>query len=105
MGHFAELDNQNNVKQVIVVSNEELLIDGVESEQKGIDFCQSLFGNESKWIQTSYNQNFRKNYASVGYKYDSDLDAFIPPRCHDDAILNEDTARWFCENEAHDVIS
>lgn len=105
MGHFAELDDQNKVKQVIVVSNEELLIDGVESEQKGIDFCQSLFGNESKWIQTSYNQNFRKNYASVGYKYDSDLDAFIPPQCHNDAILNEDTARWFCENEAHDVIS
>jgi hypothetical protein len=68
MAHFAQLDDTNTVTQVIVVNNSELLNEsGNESEQKGIDFCKSLFGGN--WIQTSYNGNIRKNFASIGYLY------------------------------------
>jgi len=78
MAHFAQLDSNNVVTQVIVVSNEELLDNGVESEAKGIAFCQSLLGENTKWVQTSYNRNFRKNYAGIGYIYDEKLDEFLP---------------------------
>ena len=80
MAHFAQLDENNVVTQVIVVHNNELVDskqttvneDGsvsvavVESEQKGIDFCKSLFGADTRWVQTSYNNNFRGKYAGVG---------------------------------------
>jgi len=76
MAHFAELDETNTVKQVIVVHNNELLDEnGIESEQKGIDFCVNLFGG--KWIQTSYNGNFRGRYAGIGMIYDPVNDEFI----------------------------
>jgi hypothetical protein len=78
MAHFAELDENNIVKQVIVVNNNELLVDGVESEDKGIVFCQSLFGGN--WKQTSYNGNIRKQYAGIGYTYDPVADVFIAPQ-------------------------
>jgi hypothetical protein len=65
---------------VIVVHNNELLVNGVENEQKGIDFCKSLFGSNTNWIQTSYNNNFRKQYAGIGYTYDSIKDKFISPQ-------------------------
>jgi hypothetical protein len=77
MAHFAELDETNIVKQVIVVHNNELLVDGVESEAKGIEFCQSLFGGN--WIQTSYNSKFRGTYAGIGYIYDPVNDVFVAP--------------------------
>lgn len=102
MAHFAELDENNIVKQVIVVHNNELLDNGVESEAKGIAFCQSLFGGN--WIQTSYNGNIRKNYAGIGYTYDAVRDAFIEPKpeCHpDDIVLVEDTCQWSCSNTEH----
>lgn len=92
MAHFAELDENNLVKQVIVVHNNELLDNGVESEAKGIAFCQSLFGGN--WKQTSYNGNIRKNYAGIGYTYDEERDAFIPPKPEGDWVLNEDTCQW-----------
>jgi hypothetical protein len=92
MAHFAELDETNVVKQVIVVHNNELLDNGVESEAKGIAFCQSLFAGN--WVQTSYNSNIRKNYAGIGYTYDSERDAFIPPKPYPSWILNEDTCQW-----------
>jgi hypothetical protein len=92
MAHFAKLEN-NIVKQVIVVANEELLDEnGKENEQKGIDFCSHLLGGT--WIQTSYNGNIRKNYAGIGYKYDADLDAFIPPQPFVSWVLDETTAQW-----------
>lgn len=78
MAHFAKLNDNNEVVQVIVVANEELMDNGVESEAKGIAFCQSLFGG--RWVQTSYNGNFRKRYAGVGYKYDPIKDEFISPQ-------------------------
>jgi hypothetical protein len=91
MAHFAELDETNIVKQVIVVHNNELLVDGVESEAKGIEFCQSLFGGN--WVQTSYNGNFRKNYAGIGFIYDPILDAFYAPQPYPSWTLDEN-ARW-----------
>ena len=94
MAHFAQLDDNNVVTQVIVVANDELLLDGVESEAKGVIFCKSLFGEDSKWVQTSYNATIRKNYAGVGFKYDSALDAFIAPKPFDSWTLDEDTAQW-----------
>ncbi len=92
MAHFAELDENNIVKQVVVVDNNELLVDGVESEDKGIAFCQSLFGGN--WKQTSYNNNIRKNYAGIGYTYDAGRDAFIPPKPFESWLLDEDTCQW-----------
>lgn len=94
MAHFAQLDDSNVVTQVIVVHNNELMVDGVESEEKGIEFCQSLFGANTYWKQTSYNNSFRKNYAGVGYTYDFQRDAFIAPRPYPSWILNEQTCQW-----------
>jgi hypothetical protein len=92
MAHFAEIDENNVVKRVIVVHNNELLDNGVESESKGITFCESLFGG--KWVQTSYNKNFRYNYAGKGHLYDEIRDAFIPPKPFDSWVLDEATCRW-----------
>ena len=95
MAHFAQLDNNDIVTQVIVVHNNELLDNGVESEAKGIEFCKSLFGNDTRWIQTSYNGNIRKNYAGIGYTYDEPRDAFIPPKPEEgNWVLDEDTCNW-----------
>ncbi len=103
MAHFAQLNNNNIVTQVIVVHNNELLIDGIENETKGINFCKFLFGEDTNWVQTSYNNNFRKNYAGIGYTYNSDLDAFIPPKpeCHKNVTLNENTCLWVCNSPDH----
>jgi hypothetical protein len=92
MAHFAELDENNKVLQVIVVHNNELLVDGKEDEQKGIDFCVDLLGG--KWVQTSFNATFRKNYAGIGYVYDEIRDAFIAPKPFDSWTLNEETCQW-----------
>jgi hypothetical protein len=77
MAHFAKIEN-NIVIDVVVVNNNELLVDGIEQEQKGVEFCQSLFGGE--WIQTSYNNNFRKQYAGIGFTYNADADQFVAPQ-------------------------
>lgn len=93
MAHFAQLDETNTVTQVIVVHNNELLDNGVESETKGVAFCQSLFGGN--WIQTSYNGSIRKNFAGIGYTYDLIRDAFIPPKpIEGDWELDEQTCQW-----------
>ena len=95
MAHFAKLNSKNKVEQVIVVHNNELLDDnGNEVEQKGIDFCKSLFGEDTVWKQTSYNGNIRKNFAGKGFTYDADRDAFIAPQPFSKWVLNEDTCRW-----------
>jgi hypothetical protein len=92
MAHFAQLDENNSVVRVVVVNNQELLDDnGTEQEQKGIEFCEFLFGGI--WKQTSYNANFRKNYAGVGYTYRADIDAFVPPQPYLSWVLNEN-AQW-----------
>jgi hypothetical protein len=94
MAHFAQLDESNVVTQVIVVHNNELMHDGVEQEAKGVAFCQSLFGAQTNWKQTSYNGNMRKNYAGIGYTYDAGRDAFITPQPYASWVLDEATCRW-----------
>jgi len=95
MAHFAKLDGGNTVIAVHVVNNDVITIDGVESEQKGIDFLSDLHGH-TLWKQTSYNGTFRKNYAGIGFTYDPDRDAFIPPKPYDSWVLNEITCQWEC---------
>ena len=92
MAHFAEIGLNNTVLRVVVVHNNELMDNGVESEAKGQEFCRSLFGGT--WVQTSYNANIRKNYAGEGFTYDSTRDAFIPPKPFASWVLNEDTCQW-----------
>ena len=93
MAHFAQLNAENLVTQVIVVANQDTADqDGVENEAIGIEFCTNLLGG--KWKQTSYNANIRKNYAGVGYKYDATLDAFIPPQPYASWVLDQDKAQW-----------
>ena len=102
MAHFAEVDNNNKVLRVIAVHNNELLLDGMETESKGIEFCQNLFGGN--WIQTSYNGKIRYNYAGIGYTYDEVSDAFIAPNpdCgHSELTLNTATYCWECDNTEH----
>lgn len=92
MAHFAKIEN-GIVTQVIVVANEDCVdSEGVEQESIGAAFCQNLFGGD--WKQTSYNANFRKNYAGIGYSYDPQRDAFIPPQPFASWVLNEETCRW-----------
>ena len=93
MAHFAQLDENNVVTQVIVVANAECLdASGVESEAVGAGFCAGLFGGI--WKQTSYNGNMRKNYAGIGYTYREDIDAFVVPKPYASWVLNNDTAQW-----------
>lgn len=79
MAHFAKLDDNNNVLAVHVVRNDVITIDGVESEQAGIDFLTGLYGH-ALWKQTSYNANMRGVYAGVGFVYNPDEDIFIEPQ-------------------------
>lgn len=97
MAHFAELGENNVVLQVIVVSDSDS-----PNEESGAAFCRNLLGGT--WKQTSYNTSggihklggtpFRKNYAGIGYTYDSGRDAFIPPKPFASWNLNEDTCLW-----------
>ncbi len=93
MAHFAQVDENNVVTQVIVVANNELLLDGVENETKGIEFCKSLLGDDTRWVQTSYNGNIRKNYAGIGYTYDPVADHFFAPQPYPSWTLDTD-AKW-----------
>lgn len=95
MAHFAQLDEQNVVTQVIVVHNNDLLDEsGQENEFRGVSFCKSLFGDDTVWRQTSYNGNFRKNFAGIGFTYDAQRDAFIAPQPFPSWVLEESTCRW-----------
>ncbi len=92
MAHFARIEN-NLVTQVIVVNNKDTSTpDGTEVESIGVAFCQRLFGGN--WVKTSYNGNIRKNYAGIGYTYDSGRDAFIAPKPFNSWVLNENTCQW-----------
>jgi len=79
MAHFAELDENDIVLRVLVIANEDTGVDGVEDEAVGIAFCQSLYGSDTRWAQTSYNNNIRVRYAGAGYWFDRQNDAFIAP--------------------------
>jgi hypothetical protein len=88
MAHYAFLDNNNIVTEVIVGIEETELIEGLHPE--------IWYGNYRGQVckRTSYNGNIRKNYAGIGFTYDADLDAFIPPKPFDSWLLNEETANW-----------
>ena len=93
MAHFAKLGPNDEVLEVLVVHNTELLDEnGVEQEHLGVAFLQQIFGGD--WVQTSYNNNVRKNFAAKGYTYDSERDAFIPPQPFNSWLLIEDTCLW-----------
>jgi len=102
MAHFAKIEN-DVVVQVIVVDNKDTAdANGVEKEYIGAAFCERLLGGT--WKQTSYNANFRKNYAGIGYTFDAARDAFIPPRPSDDATLDEATCQWIVPSIGADSI-
>ena len=95
MAHFAQIDDNNLVIAVTVVANAACQDgNGDESESVGIAFCKSLLGNDTNWVQTSYNATIRKNYAGIGYTWDSGRDAFIPPKQYNSWQLNETTCRY-----------
>jgi hypothetical protein len=95
MAHFAKINENNLVTQVLVINNTDCLDEtGQESEAVGIAFCQSIFGVHSFWVQTSYNANFRGKYAGVGDTYDAERDAFLPPQPYPSWVLNEATCQW-----------
>ena len=104
MAHFAKLDANNVVEQVIVVANEDTAdSSGVETESIGVAFCQKLLGASTTWKQTSYNSNFRGNYAGIGYTYISNVatlgvgstDIFIGQQPHDSWSVGVGTAQWY----------
>lgn len=93
MSHWAEINENNEVIRVLVGDNRDA--------DEGEAFMKSLGGT---WIKTSYNGNIRKNFAGQGYTYRYDIDAFVSPKCHEEAILNTETALWDCSNPTHVVI-
>ena len=94
MSHFAEIDpNGGTVLRVLVVPDEQ--------EHRGQDFLANELGLGGVWVQTSYNANIRFKYAGIGDTYDATRDAFISPKCHDEATLDEATCQWNCSNEDH----
>ena len=93
MAHFAEINSDNVVLRVVVVSNNDTaMADGTETESIGIAHCQKLYGGT--WVQTSYNNKFRKRFAGIGFTYDSSRNAFIPPKPYNSWTLNETTCNW-----------
>ena len=93
MAHFAEIISNNIVLRVLVVPDSE--------EHRGQEYLANDIGLGGTWIQTSYNNNIRKNYAGIGFTYDEALDAFIPPKCHTEAVLDESICQWNCNNSDH----
>lgn len=95
MAYFAKLNDANVVETVIAVANEALRdLPFPESEPVGVAFLIDWSGGYTNWKQTSYNANFRKNYAGVGYTYDAVLDAFIAPKPYPSWLLNTNTCQW-----------
>jgi len=92
MSHWAEIDEENIVVRVLVGDNNEI--------NEGEAFMNSLGGT---WVKTSYNATIRKNFAGIGMSYDLERDAFIPQKCHNEAILDEVNCTWDCSNEDHNV--
>jgi len=97
MAHYAFLDNNSIVTEVIVGIDETQTIEGKTPEI----WYAKFRGQMCK--RTSYNGNIRKNYAGIGFTYDATRDAFIPPKCHNEAELNETTCLWTCSNLEHIV--
>ena len=97
MAHYAFLNDENIVVEVIVGIDETELIENQDPETWYAQF------RGQQCVRTSYNGKIRKRYAGIGYAYNKELDAFIMPKCHDEAVLNTETADWDCGNEAHNA--
>jgi hypothetical protein len=95
MAHFAEIVD-GVVVRVLVVPDAQ--------EHRGQEFLADDLALGGTWVQTSYNARIRKNYAGIGMSYDSERDAFIAPKCHDVAVLDETTCQWTCEDASHVII-
>lgn len=95
MAHFAQINENNLVINVTVVADKDCKdSDGNESEAVGIAFNKALLGEDTIWLQTSYNSRIRKNYAGIGYTWDVGRDAFIPPKLYNSWQLDETTCLW-----------
>lgn len=94
MSVFAKLDDSNVVIETATVSDSIATSDNISQEQQGINFLEEWSGGYSNWKQTSQTNSFRKNYAGVGYTYDSVLDAFVPPKLYPSWLLNTNTCQW-----------
>lgn len=95
MAHFAQLDQENNVVSVVVVANNHCLnANGEEDETVGRNYLRLLFGEDTRWMQASYNCNIRKHFPTSGFTYDAARDAFIPPKPYPSWVLNEETCDW-----------
>lgn len=93
MAHWAEIDEENVVIRVLVGDNDD------PNGDEGYRWLKDNLGGT--WIKTSYNGSIRKNFAGIGFIYDKVLDAFIAPKCHQVAILNQETCRWECDDQDH----
>ena len=89
MSSFAKLGAGNVVEKVISIDDSI-----ATTEQAGVDFINSLYNTRDIWKQTFQDRSKRKNYAGIGYRYDQERDAFIPPKSYDSWILDEDTCKW-----------
>ena len=97
MAHYARVNSENVVTFVTPIPNEMITdVNGVEHEDWVLDHLYSTIPDSvgDRWIQTSYNNNFRKKYAGIGYTWNEQLDAFIPPKPYKSWILNQETAEW-----------
>ena len=94
MAHFAQLDENSIVIQVIVVSNDDCLDSDGSQSKLGIPFCKNLLGADTNWVRTSYNNNIRFRYAGIGMKYDSTNDVFYYPQPYGSWSLNTSTWEW-----------
>lgn len=95
MAHFAKLDSNNIVEEVIVIANGVIYdLPFPESEPYGVDFCKELYGKYTNWKQTSYNGSFRNVYAGIGFTYDPVNDVFIEPQPYLSWTLNQTTFKW-----------
>jgi hypothetical protein len=95
MAHFAKLDSQNLVTEVVVINNSDVKnLPFPESEPIGVAFCQALFGADTRWAQTSYSASFRYNYAGIGFLFDETAGAFIPPKTYPSWLLNTNNFQW-----------
>jgi hypothetical protein len=94
MAYFAQLDENNIVVNVLVINEDDCQIDGVRSEEAGIAFCKTLYGQDTNWKETKPDRKFRKRPAGPGYTYREDLDAFVAPNPYPSWTFNADTASW-----------
>ena len=97
MAHYAFLDDNNIVTEVITGKDENELLDGLTPEE----WYENFRGK--RCVRTSYNNKIRVRYAGIGMSYNESLDAFITPKCHPEATLDEVTCNWVCDNADHTV--